>query len=59
MQMELFEFIVSKSFYRQLKSHPSLCTIVGVMDLLLPWQHHSYKTLNIIRNVCYFDGIKL
>ena len=40
-------------------THPSLCALVGVMALLLPWQHHSYKTLNILRNVCYFDDIKL
>ena len=30
-------------------THSSLCALVGVMTLLLPWQHPSYKSLNIIR----------
>ena len=40
-------------------THPSFWALVDVMASLLPWQHHSYKTFNIARNVCYIGDIKL
>ena len=42
--MKLYEFILSKSYDRQLK-WPTF--IIGVMALWLPWQQAAYKTLYI------------
>ena len=39
-------------------THPSFLGLVGAMSLLLPWEQATYKTLNITRNISYFDYIK-
>ena len=36
-----------------------LFSLIGVLTLLLLWQQSSYKTFNIIRNIFYFDSIKV